>query len=156
MIEIDTSDMFSGRDKLDNKQEAGTRIWLTDSAGTELLSWTAEKEYSSVIISCPEIKQGETYTLAAGTAEESITMDSLVYGNSSQMGGRPGGGGGMKDDGMKGNHERGDMPGGSSGGSASENGGAIRNKSPIISANGMVRPSGKVMSLSAAFTSSHP
>lgn len=97
---------------LDNKQEAGTRILLTDSAGTELLSWTAEKEYSSVIISCPEIKQGETYTLTAGTAEESITMDSLVYGNSSRMGGRPGGGGGMKDDGMKGNREKGDMPGG--------------------------------------------
>lgn len=42
---------------LDNTQEAGTRISLTDSAGTEILSWTAEKEYSSVIISCPEIKR---------------------------------------------------------------------------------------------------
>ncbi|MCI9176193.1 MAG: carbohydrate-binding domain-containing protein [Lachnospiraceae bacterium] len=100
---------------LDNKQEAGTQILLTDSAGTILCSWTAQKEYSSVIVSCPEIKQGQTYTLTAGTAEEGITMNSLVYGNSSQMGGRPGGGGGMKDDGMKGSREMGDMPGGGDG-----------------------------------------
>lgn len=92
---------------LDTMQEADTQILLTDSAGTELLSWTAEKEYSSVIISCPEIKQGETYILTAGTAQESIAMDSLVYGNSSQMGGRP-----FRDGGRKGNHEKGDMPGG--------------------------------------------
>lgn len=84
---------------LDYRQEAGTQISLTDSAGTELLSWTAEKEYSSVMVSCPEIKQGETYTLTAGTAEESVAMDSLVYGNSSQMGGKPGRRGGRKDDG---------------------------------------------------------
>ncbi len=98
--------------QLDNKQEAGTQIALTDSAGTKLLSWTAEKEYSSVIISCPEVKQGETYTLTAGTAKESIAMDSLVYGNSPQMGGRPEREGGMKDNGRKGSHEKGDMPGG--------------------------------------------
>ena len=37
--------------------------------------------------------------------------------------------------------------GGSTDGSVSENGGAMLNNSPIISINGMVRPSGKVISL---------
>lgn len=92
---------------LDQKQEAGTQISLADSDGTELLSWTAEKEYSSVIVSCPKIRQGETYTLTAGTAEESIAMDSLVYGNSAQMGGGPGRVGGGK-----GSREKGELPGG--------------------------------------------
>lgn len=74
-------------------QEANTGISLTDSEGAELISWTAGKAYSSVIISCPGIEQGETYTLKAGTSEENITMESLVYGNGSQMGGAPGEGG---------------------------------------------------------------
>ena len=71
-----------------------------DSSSTELLSWIAEKQYSSIIISTPEIQQGETYTITAGTAEQSVTMDSLVYGSNAQ-GEMPGNGG-----------ERGDMKGG--------------------------------------------
>jgi len=63
-----------------NPQEAGTQIALKNSDGTELLSWKAEKEYSSVLISSPDIKQGERYSLTAGTEEKTITMDSLVYG----------------------------------------------------------------------------
>ena len=42
------------------EQETNTEIALLDISGTELLSWTAEKEYSSVIVSSPEIQQGET------------------------------------------------------------------------------------------------
>lgn len=71
------------------EQETNTEIALLDISGTKLLGWTAEKEYSSVIVSSPEIQQGETYTLKTGTAEQNITMDSLVYGNPSQ-GGVPG------------------------------------------------------------------
>lgn len=63
-----------------NPQEAGTQIVLKNSDGTELLSWKAEKEYSSVLISSPDIRQGESYSLTAGTEEKTITMDSLVYG----------------------------------------------------------------------------
>ena len=83
-----------------DEQEGNTEISLLDSSSTELLSWTAEKQYSSIIISTPEIQQGETYTIAAGTAEQSVTMDSLVYGSNAQ-GEMPGNGG-----------ERGDMKGG--------------------------------------------
>lgn len=83
-------------------QEAATQISLISSEGTELLSWASEKEYSSVIVSCPEIRQGETYTLKAGTAEESITMDSLVYGSGSGMGGNHGKGRRMRGNGTEG------------------------------------------------------
>lgn len=82
---------------LDTPQEADTQISLISSEGTELLSWSSEKEYSSVIVSCPEIKEGETYTFKAGTAEESITMDGLIYGSGSGKGEKPGKGGRMRD-----------------------------------------------------------
>ena len=83
-----------------DEQEGNTEISLLDSSSTELLSWTAEKQYSSIIISTPEIQQGETYTITAGTTEQSITMDSLVYGSNAQ-GEMPGNIGGERDD-MKG------------------------------------------------------
>lgn len=95
-------------------QEANTDIVLLDSNGAELLSWKAEKQYSSVIVSSPDIIEGETYTIKAGTAEQSITMDSLVYGNNSSEGGFPGNGGGQDDrrkDGMQGKPEKGERPG---------------------------------------------
>ncbi len=87
---------------LDTPQEADTQSSLISSEGTELLSWVSEKEYFSVIVSCPEIKEGETYTLKAGTAEESITMDGLIYGSGSGMGEKPGKGGRMRDNGTEG------------------------------------------------------
>ena len=82
----------------------GGEISLTDSSGNVLASWTAEKAYNSVLISCPEIKEGESYTLTAGSYSETITMDSLIYGSGMGMGGMPGG--------MQG----GQMPGGMQGG----------------------------------------
>lgn len=96
-------------------QEAGTDIALLDGNGNELLNWTAEKPYASIIVSCPEMKQGESYTVKAGTEEQSITMDSLVYGSGSPAGGIPGnsGGerGGMKEGGMQGGPGQGQAPG---------------------------------------------
>lgn len=60
-------------------QAAGSEITLTDSSQEELLSWTNEKQYNFVLISCPEIVQGQTYTLTAGTDTQEITMESLIY-----------------------------------------------------------------------------
>lgn len=77
-----------------NSQAAGSAVSLSDSSGNELVSWTPEKEYTSVIISCPEITTGEEYTLTTGSDTTQITMDSIVYGSGSGMGGNPGNGGG--------------------------------------------------------------
>lgn len=95
-------------------QEADTDIVLLDDSGNEILSWSAEKTYSSVIISCEEIKEGENYTVKCGETEQSVTMDSLVYGSNSPSGGNPGGGqrgGNRKEDDMQEKPERGQEPG---------------------------------------------
>ena len=69
-----------------DRQEAGTDIVLTDALGTELINWQASKKYTSVVISCPGIAQGESYTLKAGTSKTTVTMDSLIYGTGNTMG----------------------------------------------------------------------
>lgn len=96
------------------EQEEGSELALLDSSGTKLISWTAEKAYSSMIVSCPAIKEGETYTMKAGTTEQSITMDSLVYGSDSQARGNPRNGesgkGDRKEGGMKGGQGEGQAP----------------------------------------------
>lgn len=76
-------------------QQAGTTVTLTDSNGTAIVSFVAEKAYDCVLLSTPELKQGETYTLTAGSANTTFTMDSLQYGNAGGMGGFGGGRGGM-------------------------------------------------------------
>lgn len=73
-------------------QEAGSTIELTDSQGNVLLTYSPDKPYSSVILSCPEVIQGGIYTVTAGTSTTEVTMDSLVYG-AGGMGGKGGHGG---------------------------------------------------------------
>lgn len=76
-------------------QSAGTAITFADGAGTELASWEPEKTYSAVMLSCPELTEGETYVLTAGEVSQEITMDSLIYGSETGMAGAMGGGGRM-------------------------------------------------------------
>lgn len=66
---------------------AGSDIVLFDSDGRELVAWTAEKGYNSVVVSCPEIESGSSYTVKTGDVSTDITMDSLVYGDSFGFGG---------------------------------------------------------------------
>ena len=53
-------------------------ITLQDSNGNSLLSYTPAKSYNSVVISCPKLTSGETYTLLAGDTTTTVTLDSLV------------------------------------------------------------------------------
>lgn len=92
-------------------QQAGTDICIKDADGKEIVSRTAKKKYSSVIISSPDIKEGKTYTLTAGTYSEDITMDSLLVGASGMGSGMmPGHGGGMMPGHGDGGKFDGDMP----------------------------------------------
>ncbi len=45
---------------------AGSAITLTDSEGNQLIHFTPALPYNVVILSCPEIEKGETYTLTIG------------------------------------------------------------------------------------------
>lgn len=65
----------------------GERIRLTDGDGRDLLSWTAEKPFACIVISCPFIRQGETYRVSCEDRFLEINMDGLIYGLGSAEGG---------------------------------------------------------------------
>lgn len=65
-------------------------ITLTDESGKTLLTYTPAKSYNCVVLSCPELAVGNTYTVSAGEQSVEVTMDSLIYGETKGMGG-PGG-----------------------------------------------------------------
>lgn len=95
----------------ESKQEAGTKIQLTDGVGTELLSWQPEKAWECVLISMPELEDGSTYRLTAGSDSQDITLDGIL----TQIGGQAGGalgGRGMGGGRMGGGKPGGEAPGG--------------------------------------------
>lgn len=88
----DSSTQYSILHNLSSSVEAGTTVTLKDSDGNELISYTPEKIYQSVIITLPELKDG-TYQIAAGDLTEEITVSSVVTSNGNGgMGGGPQGG----------------------------------------------------------------
>lgn len=105
--------------------KAGTEVSLEDGKGNVLVSYTAESGFNSVVVSCPEMVQGGTYTVHVGTEEYEVILDSLIYGNGfggfgggrGDFGGGRGGFGGDRDgfDGGRGERtrdgERPEMPG---------------------------------------------
>ena len=56
------------------------QVTLTDSDGTVLASFAPAKRYTCVVVSAPGVAQGSTYTVAAGTQTQTVTMSSLIYG----------------------------------------------------------------------------
>lgn len=64
-------------------------ITIKNSNGDVLASFTPTKTYACVVISCPGITAGETYTVTSGNSSTEVEMTSLIYG-SGGMGG-PGG-----------------------------------------------------------------
>lgn len=87
-------------------------VVLKDESGKEILSFTPEKTYNSVVVSCPEIEKGKTYTISMCGTDTTVEMTDIIYGASGGMGGgRPGGDfGGNKPGGMGGG--RGEKPAG--------------------------------------------
>ncbi len=58
--------------------EAGTTLTLRDSDGNVLMSYEVPYAFTSVNISCPEMKLGETYTISVGEAEETVTLEETI------------------------------------------------------------------------------
>ncbi len=98
--------------------EAGTTVTLTDASGNVLMTGTSTKSFTSVILSCEELKDG-TYTVTAGSESMEVTVDSVsVTAGTSTSSGFGGGG-------------RGGFPGGSfhgGGGRGSREGSNADNK----------------------------
>ena len=51
-------------------QDADTKVAIYDADGSEILSWTVPKEFNSIVISAPEIKEDGTYTIKVGGQED--------------------------------------------------------------------------------------
>ena len=68
-------------------QEVGSTVELKDAGGKVLVSYSPSQTYNSVVISCPEIAVGETYTLMLGTESYEINMTNLIYGTGNGFGG---------------------------------------------------------------------
>ena len=70
----DDSEQCSYMVKLDTMIEAdSSTLTLTGAEGVVLLSHTTNKSYNSVIVSCPELTGGATYTLTTGSSSQEIT-----------------------------------------------------------------------------------
>lgn len=81
---------------LGNSAAAGTTVRVLDSTGREILSYAPPCDFSSVSLSSPAFKLGETYTVVVGEEEGEITFDSVAmtsggaggFGGMGGMGGR--------------------------------------------------------------------
>lgn len=85
------ADSTQGSILLSYPSAASGPITLQDAAGRTLVSYTPGKSYNCVVISCPAITQGSTYTVTACGQTASVTMSSLIYGSGGMGGpaGRP-------------------------------------------------------------------
>lgn len=91
----DSSTQYSILNSFSATLSSSDAITLKDSSGKVLATYTPAKSYNSVVVSCPDMKKGETYTLSAGSQSESLTLSSVVTSNGSGgMGGGMGGPGG--------------------------------------------------------------
>ena len=76
------------------QHQAGTRISLKNSSGTEIIGYTPEYSYQGIMITSPQLTLGETYTLTIGDSMTEITLSeqNTTIGTPTQ-GGMFGGGG---------------------------------------------------------------
>lgn len=108
----DSSTQCSLQVGLNGTQAAGSKVELKDSSGKVLVSFTPEKAYGNVVVSTPDMKQGEEYTLVTGETETKVTLSGVVTtsGNGGGFGGGGFGGGNggrgdMKNDRMDGSQQ---------------------------------------------------
>ena len=86
---------------------AGSEIVVKDADGNVILSGTVEKNFSCVVISSPDLKVGETYTVTAGSGDVSVTVNAVSNGSGGGFGGGNGGGFGGSNGGRGGNQRDG-------------------------------------------------
>lgn len=73
----DTSTQYSIIMNYSQGQSAGTLVHLEDSEGNTIATFAPSKDYQSVVITSPEIKNGGTYTLYSGGTSTGGNKDGL-------------------------------------------------------------------------------
>ncbi len=56
---------------LDRMQAAGTMLHIETAAGEDVLTFLPTKEYQSVLVSSPELQNGESYVVYTGESSSS-------------------------------------------------------------------------------------
>ncbi|EJU20033.1 PF14262 domain protein [Peptoanaerobacter stomatis] len=64
---------------LSSSKNEGTKVTVTNSSGKAILTFTPQTKYNSLLISSPDIKQGEQYTITAGDETQTVEMTSNIY-----------------------------------------------------------------------------
>lgn len=72
----DTSTVNSVKINLVN-QAAGSIVHIESSDGKEIITFAPSKQYSSVVVSAPELKSGETYKVYVGGSSTSQAVDGV-------------------------------------------------------------------------------
>lgn len=83
----------------DKTYGAGTLIKVTDSDGNNLIEYTAESSFNSVVASAEGMEKGGTYTISIDGNDTTVTLEDIIYGSGSAMGPGGMGHGGMRPDG---------------------------------------------------------
>ncbi|MBQ9808708.1 MAG: carbohydrate-binding domain-containing protein [Ruminococcus sp.] len=76
-----SSTQYSVSASLGSTFEGGTLVTLTDSQGTELFSFAPEKSFDHIVISSPDLKSGETYTVYTGGSTDASEKYYGLYEN---------------------------------------------------------------------------
>ena len=72
----------------------GDKVIVTDTAGKEIVSWIAEKQFENIVISSPEFKENGTYNVQVADMVMEITLEGHSYSEGGNRFGGPGGFGG--------------------------------------------------------------
>ena len=65
----------------------GGEIRVTDASGSVILSGTVDKGFDCVVVSCPEMTVGESYTVSCGAASTAVEITDTIVGSGMGMGG---------------------------------------------------------------------
>lgn len=68
--------------------EAGTLVTLTDDTGAVVAAFAPAKAFQSIVISSPELKSGESYTISTGGTNDGSATDGYYAGEGSTTGGK--------------------------------------------------------------------
>lgn len=59
-------------------QQAGTTVNLSDASGKSIVSFTPTKQFQSIVVSTPDMKQGSIYTISTGGKDSAVKEDGFA------------------------------------------------------------------------------
>ena len=82
----DSSSQYSMSIGFSSVQEAGTLVNISDEDGESILTFAPSKQYQSIVVCSPDLKEGTTYKISTGGSSTGEEKDGL-YSNGKYSGG---------------------------------------------------------------------